>query len=347
MEEPIGKLRRKEGTWVEWGQWCQELQKSGLTPQVIFEQTGLEPVQQNQLIGAAQVFSTIGDASAGALQFFMQKGSASLYELRILPQADRVKAAELIWQLQLNPEESRLLAKAMKEFALIDPPPPHFTDHPGDAVAYQAFKACQSIPDLAQRTQLISRGLRYAHSESARKQIEQLLTAPVSPPPIPRLPLYRLDSDEQLPRIFPVAGKFPLSPTDWSQIPVVAPIEPFALVHYEGKQAWIALPGWKVVQDIEDGIIVLADTDSLFTYSGQKIPSSFPDRGEEILLLIDRAQRQWDRDGYFLVAEADSLYLRQVPPEPKVKLWGRLMLVLRQPRVLEDTIGKDPWILEE
>ncbi|PLS68242.1 MAG: hypothetical protein CV045_09010 [Cyanobacteria bacterium M5B4] len=90
------------------------------------------------------------------------------------------------------------------------PLPPHFTDHPGDAVAYQAFKACQSIPDLAQRTQLISRGLRYAHSESARKQIEQLLTAPRLPTPYPPgCPSTASTAMNNCPRIFPVAGKFP------------------------------------------------------------------------------------------------------------------------------------------
>ncbi len=347
MEETIGKLRRKEGTWIDWGAWCQELQKSGLTAQAIFEQTGFEPIHQNQLIVAYQVYQGIVESlSPGVLDYLTARGSEILYELRILPQPDRVASLGLVIQMGLNKDDTRLLAKAVKEFSTINPPP-QFTNHPGDAVAYQAWKACQNVTDLTQRTQLISRGLRYAHSEGARQQIEQLLVASPTPPASPRLPIYRLDAEEQLPRIFPLGGKLPLTIPTWSSIPLIEAVPPFAMVSYEGTQAWISLPGWKVVQDVEDGIVVLADTDSLLAYSGQQIPSSFPDRPEEILLLIDRANRQWEQGAFFVVAEGEQIYLKTFATKPEVKLWGRLMLVLRQPRILEDTIGADPWILEE
>jgi len=50
LEEILRSLRRKEGNWVAWGQACQKLQKSGYSPQAIFEETGFEPIQQNQVI---------------------------------------------------------------------------------------------------------------------------------------------------------------------------------------------------------------------------------------------------------------------------------------------------------
>jgi len=34
------------------GGTCQQLQKAGYTPQGIFEETGFEPIQQNQIIGS-------------------------------------------------------------------------------------------------------------------------------------------------------------------------------------------------------------------------------------------------------------------------------------------------------
>jgi len=347
MEETIGRLRRKEGTWLDWGEWCQALQKSGLSPQAIFEQTGFEPVHQNQLIVANQVYHSIApEVEEFVRQFFATRGSDVLYELRVLSQPDRVAAVALVVQMGLNSEETRLLAKAIKEFSLVDAPP-QFTRHPGDAVAYQVWKACQSVTNLSQRTQLISRGLRYAHSATARQAIEQLLMVPSAPPVPTRLPIYRLEAQEQLPRIFPLVGKLPLTASQWSRLPPIAPAPPFGMVEYEGYQAWISLPGWQVVQEVEDGLIVLADTDSLLTYSGQAVPSSFPDRPEEILLLIDRAQRQWERGAFFVVIEGEELYLRAFDEPPGVKLWGRLVLVLGQPRILEDTIGEDPWILEE
>ncbi|MEM9537787.1 MAG: hypothetical protein AAGA40_19195, partial [Cyanobacteria bacterium P01_E01_bin.45] len=71
-EELIFKLRRKMGTWLEWGEACQQLQKAKISPQDIFEQTGFEPIQQNQIIVAAQVFRSVeaGDASAAAIAHF-------------------------------------------------------------------------------------------------------------------------------------------------------------------------------------------------------------------------------------------------------------------------------------
>ena len=41
-------LRRKEQTWVDWGHACQKLQRSGYNSAQIFEETGFEPIQQNQ-----------------------------------------------------------------------------------------------------------------------------------------------------------------------------------------------------------------------------------------------------------------------------------------------------------
>ena len=56
-EELLRSLRQKEGTWVEWGKACQQLQKAGYNPQRIFEETGFEPIQQNQIIVAIPRFT--------------------------------------------------------------------------------------------------------------------------------------------------------------------------------------------------------------------------------------------------------------------------------------------------
>jgi hypothetical protein len=58
VQDILLKLRRKEGTWVDWAQGCQTLQKAGLNPQQIFEETGFEPIQQNQIVVAEQVYQS-------------------------------------------------------------------------------------------------------------------------------------------------------------------------------------------------------------------------------------------------------------------------------------------------
>jgi len=53
-EELLRSLRQNKEP-DQWGRACQQLQKAGYTPQGIFEETGFEPIQQNQIIVAAQV----------------------------------------------------------------------------------------------------------------------------------------------------------------------------------------------------------------------------------------------------------------------------------------------------
>ena len=61
--ELIRRLRQKEGSWVEWGNACATLQKAGYTSQQIFEETGFEPIQQNQVIVGSQVYTSLINAN--------------------------------------------------------------------------------------------------------------------------------------------------------------------------------------------------------------------------------------------------------------------------------------------
>jgi len=96
VQDILRSLRRKEGTWVDWAQGCQALQKARFTPQQIFEETGFEPVHQNQIMVAEQVYQSIlkvGVAEATQAHF-TERGSDALYELRVLSQGDRATTAD-------------------------------------------------------------------------------------------------------------------------------------------------------------------------------------------------------------------------------------------------------------
>ena len=209
-EELIFKLRRKMGTWLEWGEACQQLQKARISPQDIFEQTGFEPIQQNQIIVAAQVFRSVeaGDASAPVIEHFTTRGSDVLYELRILSQQERASAAELAFNHGIDLEEAREVAKAMKDYGRLKALPDGYERSPGDAVAHQSWRLARQKEDLQARSRLIARGLKYASSDAARQALEKLLTdfTVVKSRPAPRLPIFRLDSEEEMPVIMPVVG---------------------------------------------------------------------------------------------------------------------------------------------
>jgi uncharacterized protein YggU (UPF0235/DUF167 family) len=347
-ENLILSLRRKEGNWIAWANACEKLHVTGLSLQEIFEQTGFEPIHQNQITVAVKVYEALveGKANATLLDRFAHQGSEILYELRVLPQGDRLNVAEFILQQKLDITTTKEAVKAIKEFGMLANPPVEFSNHPGDAIAYQAYRSAQNQSDLQQRTKHILRGLQYAHSGAARTLIEQLFTSTPNnriTKPV-KLPIYRLEEDDQLPRLIPVAGKLPLPAADFRAVPMVEELSPFGMVAYEGACAWVALPGWQVVRHAEDGIVVLANTDSFLQVSGQQLPNSFPDRAEEILILIDRGDRQVNPDSYFAIEVEGELRLSTLTEdlskdraEKSNKILGKVLLILREPRIIEES----------
>lgn len=336
-------LRRKQGSWVEWAQACQTLQKSGYTPNAIFEATGFEPIHQNQIIVAAQVYDSmlkVGVPDA-VRSHFGNRASDILYELRVLSQTERAAAAELVFEKDLDTDEVHEVARALKDFSRLSKVPEAFTAHPGDAVAYQAWKTAKEKTDLQERSRYIARGLKFAHSDTARKAIEALLTDFTVTPkrPAPRLPVYRLESDDQLPRILPVAGKLPLKVSDLNAVPLTEETGVFAIIQFSGTGAWMTVPGWQVVRSAEDPIALLCDSD--------RLPNPLPGGTEEVIVVVDRAQREWQIDSYFAVANEDQLELQWFEEAPSIALLGRVILVMRPKKVLDEDYSTELWQLDE
>lgn len=339
----LTSLRRKEGTWIDWGDGCQRLQKSGMAPQQIFEATGIEPIHQNQIIVAAQVFRSILEkgVSDAVQERFEKTGSDSLYEFRVLGVEGRVAAAELVVERGLNSEGAKDVARALKDFSRLSQPPEAFPQYPADAVAYHYWRLARQQGDLQERSRLIAQGLQFADSPTARKQIEKLLTdftvAKVKKAPL--MPTYRMETASDVPRIVPVVGKMPLSPADLKAVPMADEEGSFRIVKFSGEGAWIALPGWQAVYAAEDPVALLINTDDL--------PTEIADANEEVLVLVDRSDRTWNEFSYFLQEEGETLSVIWSPDEPEQKILGRVLLVLRPSRVLDEGFNKEPWQLEE
>jgi hypothetical protein len=342
-DELLFKLRRKEGSWVEWGEACQALQKAGYSSQTIFEETGFEPIHQNQVIVAAQVFSSIvaADAPNAVVTHFERKGSDILYELRILSQTERAAMAELSLAKGLDCEEAREAAKAVKDFSRLGTVSEEFTTHPGDAIAHQIWNQARQKSDLQERSRLIAKGLRFAHSDAARKRMEHLLTdfTVVKAATAPPLPFYRLEADEHLPRALPVVGRLPLTRADLQAVPFIEEASPFGLVQFAGAGAWVAVPGWQIVRLAEDPVAILCPSDQL--------PTPPPGQVEDVLVIVDRAQRDWEANSYFLVEQDAALQIRWFETAASGSLLGRVILIMRPKKVLDEDYTKDPWQLDE
>ncbi|MBE9066656.1 hypothetical protein IQ260_08320 [Leptolyngbya cf. ectocarpi LEGE 11479] len=339
------QLRRKEGNWVDWATACQTLQKSGMTPQAIFEGTGFEHIQQNQIIVAGQVYQSIagGAVSDTVLEHFSKKGSDSLYELRILSKDDRAKAVQFIYDQGLDSEQVRDIAKALKEFSYRSQPPEGFTDHPGDAVAFSYWALARQKSDLQERSRLIAQGLRFAHSPAARATIEKLLTdfAVVKAKPIPRLPLFRIETDMDMPYVVPMVGQGPVSVADFQAVSTMEPEGAFGVVKSSGPQAWVPVPGWQVLTKARDAIAVLIPFNTLPNQTNSNV-------SEIVLVIVDRQQQTWDDSSYFMVGDNDGqLVMQWFDTEPSTSLLGRVLVIVRPKKVLDEDYTQELWQIDE
>jgi hypothetical protein len=339
----LQSLLHKEGTWVDWGKACQQLQKAGYTPPVIFERTGFQGSHQNLIIVAAQVYDSLLKAGAEPelLSYFLGPRSDVLYELRILNQQQRWQGAALAKEKQLAADGAREVAKALQAFSRLSQLPANFTSHPGDAVAYQCWKLARQKKDPAERSRLIAKGLKFAHSPTARAAIEKLLGELPShqAQAAPLMPLYRLESEEHLFRMVPVAGSLPLTKKKFDSVPPIAVQEPFGIVSASPKQAFLPLPGWQAILKAGDPVALLCQSDQL--------PKPLPGEVKEVLVVVDRAQREWDVNSYFLVEQKKKLALAWFAQAPQLPLLGQVILVLRPKKIFDEHNLTEPWQMDD
>lgn len=336
-------LLHKEGTWVEWGVGCQQLQQSGHSAQEIFEQTGFQTAQQNMIIVAAQVYQSI--ASSGVpedlLAYCRGPRSDVLYELRILSHSQRAIAAQVCQAKSLEFDGAKELARAMQEFARLPQIPDSFTEHPGDAVAYQAWRSAKQKKDLQARTRLIAKGLKFAHSATARQKIEQLLsdltTSPTKAAPL--LPLYRYDEDTNVPLLIPVAGSLPLESDRLLSVPPLKQASPFNLVTVATATSLVPLPSWQNVLTAGDPVVIFHQTDQL--------PQPIPGKPEPVLILLDRQQTTWNDNSYFAVDADGKVELGWFAEAPIAKILGQVLLVMRPKKILDENNLREPWQMDD
>ena len=343
-EQLLILLRQKQENWISWGSACQQLQKTGLTAQAIFEATGFEPIQQNQIIVAMQVYNSIVSAGAGAavLDRFQRTGSDILYELRILTQPERLLAAEFIVTRGLDSTAANEVAKAMKDFSRLGKLPEGFTRSAGDMTAYQYWKLAKQQTNLQERSRLVVRGLMFAETQSAREKVEQILTGVASPAKAPVLPIHRLEAEEELPRLVPLAGSLTgsnrLNLETWQQTPSIATQGIFGVSQLPTTQEVVALPGWSTLRKAVDPVAVMTQSDLSLGTTGKQ---------ETVLLVIDRAAQEWNQYSHFLFLEGEEILMGWFSTPPNKPILGQLILVLRPKYMIERAAEVDSWDLEE
>jgi hypothetical protein len=341
--ELFRSLLHKEGCWVDWGIGCQTLQKSGYSVMEIFEQTGFQGSHQNMIIVAAQVYQSVEQegGSEELLAYCRGPRSDVLYELRVLNHQQRAIAAQVAKDKNLEFDGAKELAKAIQHFARLPQIPDGFTEHPGDAVAYQAWRAAKQKKDLQDRTRLIAKGLKFAHSESARAKVEQLLSDLTASPAkaAPLLPLYRYEDDNDVPHLIPVAGTIPLEVSALQQVAAIKLEEPFNVVQVTEPTTLVPLPCWQSVLTAIDPVVIFHQTDQL--------PQPIPGRPEPILVLVDRGKVEWNDNSYFAFEQDGKVELAWFAEQPEQKILGQVLLLMRPKKVFDENNLREPWQMDD
>ena len=153
------------------------------------------------------------------------------------------------------------------------------------------------------------------------------------------MPIYRSEIEAELPRILPVVGKLPLTKADLQAVPLIDEVGPLRLVKFSGQGVLVTVPGWQVVLNAEDPVAILSDSDAL--------PTNLPGKLEEVLVVVDRAVREWEKDNYFVVELAGHLEFQWFAEAPDLPLLGRVILVIRPKRILDEEATKDLWQIDE
>jgi hypothetical protein len=265
-----------------------------------------------------------------------------LYELRVLNNHQRAIAAQVAKDKNLEFDAAKEVAKAMQHFVRLPQIPDGFTQHPGDAMAYQAWRTAKQKKDLQARTRLIAKGLKFAYSDTARQKIEQLLSDFTSITPTknaPLLPLFRYEEDIEVPRPLPVAGTLPLATEAVQQVAAIAPTQPFNVVPAQQPHPMVSLPSWQSVLTAVDPVVIFHQTDQL--------PQPIPGKPEPVLLLIDRAKTDWDDNSYFAVDMDGQLALGWYPEQPEMTIVGKVLVVMRPKKVFDENNLHEPWQMDD
>ncbi|MCS6942611.1 MAG: hypothetical protein NZ901_08925 [Geminocystis sp.] len=341
----IETLKHKEGCWVDWGKACQTLQDNGMTEEEIFEKTGFQSSHQNLVMVASKVYDSLvkAEAEETLLEYYRGSRSDILYELRILNLQERLAAARLIYEKKLDVDAAKEVAKAVKEFSRLSQPPAGFSFHPGDAVAYQYWKMARQKKEVGEKARLIAEGLKFAHTEAARQKIETLLTelnvvTPKTPSP-PLLPIYRLESDEELPCILPVVGRLPLQAEVLKNITHLKPKGPFGVVEVETNSRVVTIPSWQAILKAEKPVVIFC--------RGKDLPGSVKNESEELLVVVDLAVTQWDINRYFLVEGKEGDLQLQWLSSPSQKIHGQVVVIVKPRKILDEDNLTQPWQMDD
>lgn len=344
-EDQLEILRERRGLWHEYATLIPILARSGYTPSMIDEETGMTGVEQNIIVVASQVRNSLKASGfdESKLEFFDLGGGELLYELRILSAAQRKASAEFIMERKMSPKEACELARSVKDFSSRKNMPgfKDFTSAPGDCLAFAFYRQSTEFQNKDDVVAALEKALEVCVSDKAKAKIEQTLKAQSTPAEEPEVAesvflqvIRLLESDPvgtKLPTMLPVADA---TADSLEQVPAVSAQGQgvFNVFSTTVWPSWVPVPGW-------DNVVGAGAPVALNFPDASKLPLKSNKNGvaklvEPTLVIVDKSVTQVDdSQSLYVVAQGDGQELSLLAPSKILegRVLGRVLLALRPP----------------
>lgn len=346
-EDQLEILRERRGLWHEYANLVPILSRSGYTPSMIDEATGMTGVEQNMIVVASQVRNSLKSTGFDEekLRFFDIGGGELLYELRILSNTQRRASAEFIIERRMSPKEACELARSVKDFERRKNTEgfKDFTSAPGDCLAFAFYRQSSEFQNQVEIISALEKALLVCVSDKARAKLEQKLRKVSNPSAteepeveeLVHLQVIRLLEGEpvgtKLPTLLPVAD---LTLKSLEDVPALQAQGQglFNVFSTAMWPTWIAVPGWDTVVGAGAPVAVCFPDGSKLPLKSNK--NGVPKLQEPTLVIVDKSVTATDESqSLYLIADSDSLDLSLVSTSKVLgnRVLGRVILALRPP----------------
>lgn len=346
-EDQLEILRERRGLWHEYATVVPILFRSGFTPSMIDESTGMTGVEQNMIVVGSQVRNSLKSTGfdEDKLRFFDLGGGELLYELRILSNTQRKASAEFIIERNMSPKEACELARSVKDFDRRKNSEGYkeFTSAPGDCLAFAFYRQSIEFQNEDEILSSLEKALLVCVSEKARAKLEQTVKRISSPPAseeaeveeLVHLQVVRLLEGEpvgtKLPTLLPVAEATLKS---LEAVPAVKTQGQgrFNVFSTAGWPSWVSLPGWDTV--VGAGVPVAVSFPDASKLPLKSNENGVPRLQEPTLVIVDTSVTEADdSQSLYLVAQSDSVELSLVSTSKVLgnRVLGKVILALRPP----------------
>lgn len=314
IDEQLAVLRDRIGLWYQYADLIPVLNRSGFTPSSIEEATGMSGVEQNKIVVASRVRSSLVSSGLdeNTLAYYDIGGENILYEFRTLSTEQRKSAAEYAMERSMDGKEARDLVRAMKDFERRRKAGwEFFSSKPGDCLAYCFYGQSKEYKVDSQREAALKKALSFAVTEKARAKIQEFLEGTdekdkeQSAEIFRHLLVVRLEEGEvaeaKTPLVLPVIKA---NVEEYMQAPSRKALGegPFRVYQSETAwKSWVVLPCWEPLINAEAPVVLWFSDGNVLPWKVRKADSK-----ESVLVVVDKTRTEIVAEGVFLVASADN-----------------------------------------